>query len=174
MDAVCVQCAQCMHGRQLVCSPQLLPTSHNGNQVEQDLCLPCVVFCSQVLAATNRPAAIDSAIMRPGRLDVQLMVPPPDKAGRLQVRSYTFLQTALKTSTNNNICSSAYNYSSNLQSSMSKLCKLPSFPMHAPLQTLQIHTRNMPLAEDVVLEAVAEDTESFSGAVLLRQSFCEF
>ena len=31
-----------------------------------------------MLAATNRPAAIDAALMRPGRLDVQLYVPPPD------------------------------------------------------------------------------------------------
>ena len=38
-----------------------------------------------VLAATNRPAAIDAALMRPGRLDVQLYVPPPDLAGRLEV-----------------------------------------------------------------------------------------
>ncbi|GAX73043.1 hypothetical protein CEUSTIGMA_g496.t1 [Chlamydomonas eustigma] len=38
-----------------------------------------------VLAATNRPHAIDTALMRPGRLDVQLYVPPPDTAGRLEV-----------------------------------------------------------------------------------------
>ncbi len=38
-----------------------------------------------VLAATNRPGAIDSALMRPGRLDVQLYVPPPDLQGRLEV-----------------------------------------------------------------------------------------
>lgn len=38
-----------------------------------------------VLAATNRPAAVDAALLRPGRLDVLLFVPPPDAAGRLQV-----------------------------------------------------------------------------------------
>ena len=38
-----------------------------------------------VLAATNRPAAVDAALLRPGRLDVLLYVPPPDAAGRLQV-----------------------------------------------------------------------------------------
>jgi SpoVK/Ycf46/Vps4 family AAA+-type ATPase len=38
-----------------------------------------------VLAATNRPSAIDDALMRPGRLDVQLYVPPPDLEGRLEV-----------------------------------------------------------------------------------------
>jgi transitional endoplasmic reticulum ATPase len=37
-----------------------------------------------VLAATNRPAALDAALLRPGRLDVLLYVPPPDEAGRLE------------------------------------------------------------------------------------------
>lgn len=38
-----------------------------------------------MLAATNRPSAIDAALMRPGRLEVQLYVPPPDREGRLEV-----------------------------------------------------------------------------------------
>lgn len=38
-----------------------------------------------VLAATNRPSVIDAALMRPGRLEVQLYVPPPDREGRLEV-----------------------------------------------------------------------------------------
>ena len=36
-----------------------------------------------VLATTNRPAAIDGALLRPGRFDSCLYVPPPDCAGRL-------------------------------------------------------------------------------------------
>ena len=56
----------------------------------------------QILAATNRPGALDAALLRPGRLDLILYVPPPDVAGRLQ--------------------------------------------------TLQIHTQDMPLAEDVDLQ----------------------
>ncbi|TEB27411.1 AAA-domain-containing protein [Coprinellus micaceus] len=38
-----------------------------------------------VIAATNRPEAIDSALMRPGRLDRILYVGPPDAAGREEV-----------------------------------------------------------------------------------------
>lgn len=38
-----------------------------------------------VLAATNRPFAIDAALMRPGRFDAVLYVPPPDAAGRAQI-----------------------------------------------------------------------------------------
>ncbi|NIA09978.1 MAG: AAA family ATPase [Nitrospiraceae bacterium] len=36
-----------------------------------------------VVAATNRPDMIDSALMRPGRLDRVLYVPPPDHAARM-------------------------------------------------------------------------------------------
>ncbi len=38
-----------------------------------------------VLAATNRPHVLDAALMRPGRLDLQLHVPPPDMEGRLAI-----------------------------------------------------------------------------------------
>ena len=38
----------------------------------------------QILAATNRPQALDPALLRPGRLDLILYVPPPDVVGRLQ------------------------------------------------------------------------------------------
>ncbi|XP_073006319.1 cell division control protein 48 homolog B isoform X1 [Typha latifolia] len=38
-----------------------------------------------VLAATNLPHAIDAALMRPGRFDMVLYVPPPDLEGRYEV-----------------------------------------------------------------------------------------
>ncbi|TFK22011.1 AAA family ATPase [Coprinopsis marcescibilis] len=38
-----------------------------------------------VVAATNRPEALDSALMRPGRLDRILFVGPPDMAGREEI-----------------------------------------------------------------------------------------
>ncbi|MEM1994712.1 MAG: CDC48 family AAA ATPase [Nitrososphaerales archaeon] len=38
-----------------------------------------------VVAATNRPDLIDPALLRPGRLDLLVYVPPPDEAGRLEV-----------------------------------------------------------------------------------------
>ncbi|PPR06044.1 hypothetical protein CVT26_007490 [Gymnopilus dilepis] len=38
-----------------------------------------------VIAATNRPEAIDTALMRPGRLDRILFVGPPDLAGREEI-----------------------------------------------------------------------------------------
>ncbi|MDG6914632.1 MAG: AAA family ATPase, partial [Nitrososphaerota archaeon] len=38
-----------------------------------------------VLGATNRPDIIDEALLRPGRFDKILRVPPPDKEGRLEI-----------------------------------------------------------------------------------------
>ena len=35
-----------------------------------------------VVAATNRPQVLDAALLRPGRFEVKLLVPPPDAAGR--------------------------------------------------------------------------------------------
>ncbi len=69
-----------------------------------------------VIAATNRPEAVDPALRRPGRFDREIEIPLPDKQGRLEI--------------------------------------------------LQIHTRNMPLANDVDLEKLAELTRGFTGADL--------
>ena len=43
-----------------------------------------VAALSQVLliGATNRPDLLDAALLRPGRFDEQLLVPPPDEEGR--------------------------------------------------------------------------------------------
>ena len=38
-----------------------------------------------VVAATNRPDALDAAFLRPGRIDRMVFVPPPDAAGRLDI-----------------------------------------------------------------------------------------
>lgn len=38
-----------------------------------------------VVAATNRPSEIDSALLRPGRLDRHIYVAPPDREARLQL-----------------------------------------------------------------------------------------
>ena len=38
-----------------------------------------------VLAATNRPDIIDPAVLRPGRFDRRVYVPPPDEEARLKI-----------------------------------------------------------------------------------------
>ena len=67
-----------------------------------------------IIAATNRPDIIDPALLRPGRFDRLLYVPPPDKEARIQI--------------------------------------------------LRIHTSKKPLAEDVKLDTLANQTEGYTGA----------
>jgi cell division protease FtsH len=69
-----------------------------------------------VLAATNRPDVLDSALLRPGRFDRRVPVQAPDKAGREQI--------------------------------------------------LHVHTRRLPLAPDVDLDAIAATTAGMVGADL--------
>ena len=67
-----------------------------------------------VIAATNRPDIVDPALLRPGRFDRLIYVPPPDFKARLEI--------------------------------------------------FKVHTRKMPLAEDVNLEELAKMTEGYTGA----------
>jgi len=67
-----------------------------------------------VIGATNRPELLDKALLRPGRFDKIIYVPPPDKEARKAI--------------------------------------------------FKVHTRNMPLADDVDLDKLAEMTENYVGA----------
>jgi cell division protease FtsH len=69
-----------------------------------------------VLGATNRPEILDQALLRPGRFDRRVAVPPPDKDGRRQI--------------------------------------------------LEVHTRGMPLHQDVDLDGLAASTPGMVGADL--------
>ncbi|MEM3229340.1 MAG: AAA family ATPase, partial [Fervidicoccaceae archaeon] len=69
-----------------------------------------------VIAATNRPDIIDPALLRPGRFDRLIYIPPPNKESRLSI--------------------------------------------------LKIHTKRVPLAQNVDLEKLAEMTEGYTGADL--------
>ncbi len=69
-----------------------------------------------VIAATNRPDAVDPALRRPGRFDREIEIGVPDREGRKEI--------------------------------------------------LEIHTRGMPLAEDVNLDELADLTIGFVGADL--------
>ena len=69
-----------------------------------------------VIAATNRPNAIDPALRRPGRFDREIEIKVPDKRGRFEI--------------------------------------------------LQIHTRHMPLTQEVDLEKLSAVTHGFVGADL--------
>eukprot|EP00796_Vickermania_ingenoplastis_P005046 gene5048-3635_t len=49
-----------------------------------------------VIGATNRPDVLDSAIMRPGRLDQLIYIPLPDKASRAAILSHSFRNCILE------------------------------------------------------------------------------
>ncbi|RZV45395.1 MAG: AAA family ATPase, partial [Sphingomonadaceae bacterium] len=67
-----------------------------------------------IIAATNRPEAIDEALRRPGRFDREIVIGVPDESGRREI--------------------------------------------------FGIHTRGMPLSEDVDLDALSKRTHGFVGA----------
>jgi len=67
-----------------------------------------------VIAATNRPDLLDPALLRPGRFDRLIYVPPPDYNARIQI--------------------------------------------------FRVHTRKMPLGDDVNIEELARKTEGYTGA----------
>jgi transitional endoplasmic reticulum ATPase len=67
-----------------------------------------------VIGATNRADMLDSAVLRPGRFDAVVFVPPPDRDARFEI--------------------------------------------------FKVHTKNMPLHDDVDLERLADKSEGYSGA----------
>ncbi|XP_028811924.1 ATPase family gene 2 protein homolog B [Denticeps clupeoides] len=58
-----------------------IESQHDQKMQYQEVCNKDVM----VVAASNRPDALDSALMRPGRLDIMIYVPPPDYESRLAV-----------------------------------------------------------------------------------------
>ena len=69
-------------------------TSNSGAETENNQTLNQLLvemdgFSSEetiiVLAATNRPEMLDKALLRPGRFDRRITIPPPDLKGRLEI-----------------------------------------------------------------------------------------
>lgn len=50
-----------------------------------------------VLGATNRPGAIDAALIRPGRFDRIIYMPLPDAAGRAKILQVSRMQRRFMT-----------------------------------------------------------------------------
>lgn len=57
-----------------------------------------------VVGATNRPDCVDNALLRPGRFDRLLYVPPPDSAARQAILEVHTRQTPLAADVNLQVC----------------------------------------------------------------------
>ncbi|XP_023270350.1 spermatogenesis-associated protein 5-like protein 1 isoform X1 [Seriola lalandi dorsalis] len=69
-------------GTEKILQAEGVEENHTHEQLDhQEVCNKDVM----VVAATNRPDCIDSALLRPGRLDHIIYVPPPDQQARLAV-----------------------------------------------------------------------------------------
>ena len=68
------------------------------------------MLCSQarvgvvVVAATNRPDCVDNALLRPGRFDRLLYVPPPDSAARQAILEVHTRKTPLAVDISLQVC----------------------------------------------------------------------
>ncbi|XP_038139338.1 spermatogenesis-associated protein 5-like protein 1 isoform X1 [Cyprinodon tularosa] len=69
-------------GTERILQTEGVEQSHADEELEcQEVCNKDVM----VVAATNRPNCLDSALLRPGRLDHVIYVPPPDLQARLAI-----------------------------------------------------------------------------------------
>ncbi|XP_055991345.1 ATPase family gene 2 protein homolog B [Sorex fumeus] len=63
----------------------LKTTERRGNRSDQLEAHEIFHRNVMVVAATNRPEMVDDALLRPGRLDKIIYIPPPDEKGRLSI-----------------------------------------------------------------------------------------
>ncbi|XP_038961818.1 ATPase family gene 2 protein homolog B isoform X1 [Rattus norvegicus] len=56
-----------------------------GSKASQQECQEILSRSVMIVVATNRPDVLDDALLRPGRLDKMVYVPPPDREGRLSI-----------------------------------------------------------------------------------------
>ncbi|XP_034049492.1 spermatogenesis-associated protein 5-like protein 1 [Thalassophryne amazonica] len=81
MDGVGIKTLE-RRGKEKVLQAEGVEEPHTSTQLDyQEVCNKDVM----VVAATNRPDCIDSALLRPGRLDHIIYVPPPDYQTRLAI-----------------------------------------------------------------------------------------
>ncbi|KAI1889686.1 hypothetical protein AGOR_G00165510 [Albula goreensis] len=82
LDGVGLKTLERRGSHRMSCQPEGTIEFQQEQQMEyQEVCNKDVM----IVAATNRPDALDSALLRPGRLDKIIYVPPPDMQARLAI-----------------------------------------------------------------------------------------
>ena len=100
-----------------------------------------------VIAATNFPDSLDSALVRPGRFDKHVDVPMPDIGGRKAVLLYY----------------SMLYYTISYYTMLYLIITLLPW-----IKILELYGNKIPLSDDVDLEQIARGTPGFSGAELFN------
>ena len=82
-----------------------------------------------VIGITNRPDLIDSSLLRSGRLDLRIFVPPPDEKGRLSIIETLTENMPIAADVNlNEIALAAQNYSGADLAALCRDCLLYTSP----------------------------------------------
>ncbi|XP_029431187.1 spermatogenesis-associated protein 5-like protein 1 [Rhinatrema bivittatum] len=101
-----------------------LPRCEEGQEYDGDKKLEYQEVCNKdvlIVAATNRPDMLDDALLRPGRLDKIIYIPPPDEQARLAILKLC----TTKIPTDSHVCLESLAAETNLFSGadLENLCK---------------------------------------------------
>ncbi len=120
-----------------------------------------------VIAATNRPDIIDTALLRPGRLDRQILVPTPDRDARLAILKIITGKMPLSEVNINDLADSTDGYSG---ADLESLCREAA--LHALRKNIDIDKvtkLDFKRALDEIRPSVSEDMNKFYESLLQKK-----
>ncbi|PAV64282.1 hypothetical protein WR25_25363 [Diploscapter pachys] len=120
-----------------------------------------------IIGATNRPDIIDSAILRPGRLDQLIYIPLPDEASRLQIFRANLRKTPISKDLDLSfLAKSTIGFSgADLTEICQRACKLAiresiEKEIRLEKERQERHARGEELMEDTIVDPVPEITKA--------------
>ncbi|MBI2971055.1 MAG: AAA family ATPase [Candidatus Aenigmarchaeota archaeon] len=120
-----------------------------------------------VIGATNRPDIMDQALLRPGRLDRQILVPTPDERARLEVLKVHTKNMPLKTVDIGRIAKEAESYSG---ADLEALCREAAMnAMRKTIDSNEVTRRDFDEALRIVKPSVSQEMNEFYESVLKKR-----